>query len=115
MTLHRYIAEEQATDELEGLIQWALHESVAGAAPSPHAWESVQQDVERLAALRQARIRRIPDQLLRAAAACLARVDAFFPALAAPAVPRDECITWGDDMGWMRILDQHRQIMPLVC
>jgi len=115
MTLHRYIAEGQATDELDGLIQWALHESVEGAAPSTHAWERVLQDVERLAALRRARIRSIPDQVLGAAVACLARVDAFFPALAAPSVPRDECITWGDDMGWMRILDQHRQIMPLVC
>jgi hypothetical protein len=115
MTLHRYIAEEQTTDELDSLIQWALHESVAGAAPSPHAWERVLQGVDRLATLGQARIRRIPDVLLQVAAACLLRVDVFLPALETPAVQRDEHVSWGDDTEWMRILDQHRQVMPLVC
>jgi len=42
MSSHRREKEKQLDDYLDGLIRWALHDSVAGAEPSSQVWERIE-------------------------------------------------------------------------
>jgi hypothetical protein len=42
MNSHRRVKEKQVDDSLDGLIRWALHDSVAGAEPSSQVWERIE-------------------------------------------------------------------------
>jgi hypothetical protein len=59
MNSHRQVKEKQIDDSLDGLIRWALHDSVAGAEPSSQVWErieaSVVEELEQAAKLPQPR------------------------------------------------------------
>ena len=52
MSLHKREREKQINESLDGLIRWALQDSVADAEPSPRVWERIRQQAanERLAA-----------------------------------------------------------------
>jgi len=115
MTSRRDSACGCVTNELDGMVELALHERVAGAVPSPEAWERIRGRVERLDGLGRAWIWRTPDLVMQAAIAVLARVDVLLPAFELSSNPRDECIAWGYDLGWVPILDEHRMVMRLVC
>lgn len=45
MSSHKREKEKQINDSLDGLIRWALHDSVADAEPSPQVWERIRQQV----------------------------------------------------------------------
>ncbi len=45
MSLHRADKEKLVDEYLDGLISWALQDSVACAEPSPQVWERIQQNV----------------------------------------------------------------------
>ena len=115
MTSRRDLAGERVTSELDSMIGLALHERVAGAVPSPETWEHIRGRVERLDGLRRAWIWQAPDLVMRAAISVLARVDVLLPVFDPSSNPRDECIAWGYDLGWVPILDEHRMVMRLVC
>jgi len=55
MTLRRGVFEGRSADELDGLIRWALYDSVGQVHPPAHVWERIKQKVQRLAALERAR------------------------------------------------------------
>lgn len=42
MNSHRRVKEKQIDDSLDGLIRWALHDSVARAEPSSQVWERIE-------------------------------------------------------------------------
>lgn len=115
MTSRRRMLAGLSADELDALIRWALHESVAGATPPPDVWARIQGHVERLVALRQAWIWRVPDLVADAVTACLSRVDVLLLGLETPPIQRDERIMMGrHHVGWVRVLDHHRLVMRLV-
>jgi len=115
MTSRRDSERRRVTSELDGMVRLALHERVAGAVPSPQAWEQIRGRVERLEGLRRAWIWQVPDLIVQAAVAVLARVDVLLPAFELPTDPPDDCIVHGYGLAWVPILDEHRMVMRLVC
>jgi hypothetical protein len=67
MSLRRSDKEQLVDDSLDGLIRWALHDSVADAEPSPQVWERIRQrvveDAEGAMAPSSARRRVLPRRL----------------------------------------------------
>jgi hypothetical protein len=45
MNLRRVDRDQSSNDNVDRLIRWALHDSVAGAEPSPQVWERIQQSI----------------------------------------------------------------------
>ena len=108
MTSRRDVLERCSTHELDGLIRWALRERVAGASPSPDVWERIKAHIERCAVLRQTRWGFSP--FLRAVDAWLS-ADTLLPMFVVHPTQRDGVTTWGYDLGWVRVLSQHRTLM----
>jgi hypothetical protein len=59
MNSHKREKGNQVNDSLDGLIRWALHDSVAGAEPSSQVWERIEarvaEELEQAAKLHQSR------------------------------------------------------------
>jgi hypothetical protein len=45
MNLRRVNRDQSAEDNVDRLIRWALHDSVAGAEPSPQVWDRIQRGI----------------------------------------------------------------------
>ncbi len=114
MTSRRGVFEGRSADELDRVIRWALRERVAGASPSPDVWERIKARVEHWAMLkRTGEDTGLFLAFLRAVAAWLS-ADVLQPVFVTQPAHRDRAMTWGYDLGWARILDQHHIAMRLV-
>ncbi|HID63980.1 MAG TPA: hypothetical protein EYP49_14760 [Anaerolineae bacterium] len=112
MTSRKGVLERCSTDELGGLIRWALRERVVGAIPLPCVWERIKERAEQptawsLMGLRFARG-------YRAVIARLSRVDAFLSAqIASWTWPENGLVEWRRDYRFTRFLDQYVFLLQL--
>jgi len=105
----------RTTNELDSMIRVALHERVAGAVPPPDAWERTRGRIERLDELKRAWLWKVPDLVVQAAVAVLARVDVLLPVSEMSLNQQGEWMGKRYDLMWVPILDEHRMVMRLVC
>ena len=105
MTSRRDVLQRRSTDELDGLIRWALREAVAGAGPSPHVWGRIMERVERPTA--QGSMGLGSYRGYRAVRARLSRVDAFLSAQVTSWTWHENRWEWRRDPCSTRLLDQY--------